>query len=376
MDESSPQHRAAACQQTTSRGAERPRTKEVPHVSPNRNQGQPALRRRRHAPERDRVGRRHPQPDRDVARYAAAGTHRGLRAVHPFRACSRPCPCSPAWAISRITGTLAPDDRDASGTQRRRRPCRARRRTGPASFPAPTMSTGSTPLHGPARSNANTGRGGTNDTPAPGGPRPVGDSREPAMPGTVESLGRSLAQENRTRTEPRSFSSPAGEQVMLHWTVVLFIMALVAALFAFTGIASGAVGVAQIVFFIFIALFLLSLIFGLAGAPVSGSICREVRTFPGRKMTPDSRAAHREWRDNRVQLQRGCGSSGDPRRRTQWSRTNRNVEARRPGHASASPPRRGPGRCPRRSRSPSPSGRTGTGAPWRTSGWCGPTSAW
>ncbi len=51
---------------------------------------------------------------------------------------------------------------------------------------------------------------------------------------------------------------------MPHWTTVLFIVALVAALFGFTGIASGAVGVAQIVFFIFIALFLVSLIFGLA----------------------------------------------------------------------------------------------------------------
>ncbi len=84
------------------------------------------------------------------------------------------------------------------------------------------------------------------------------------MPGTVESLGRNLAREDRTGTEPRSFPSPAGEHVMLHWTVVLSIVALVAALFGFTGIASGAVGVARILFFIFIALFLLSLVFGLA----------------------------------------------------------------------------------------------------------------
>jgi uncharacterized membrane protein YtjA (UPF0391 family) len=50
----------------------------------------------------------------------------------------------------------------------------------------------------------------------------------------------------------------------MHWTLVLFVVALVAALLGFTGLPSGAVGVAQIVFFIFIAMFLVSLTLGLA----------------------------------------------------------------------------------------------------------------
>jgi len=51
---------------------------------------------------------------------------------------------------------------------------------------------------------------------------------------------------------------------MLHYAIVFFIIALVAALFGFTGIAAGAVEIAKILFFIFVLLFLVSLIMGLA----------------------------------------------------------------------------------------------------------------
>ena len=47
---------------------------------------------------------------------------------------------------------------------------------------------------------------------------------------------------------------------MLNWAVAFFIVALVAALFGFTGIAIGAAAVGKVLFFIFIVLFLLSLV--------------------------------------------------------------------------------------------------------------------
>jgi uncharacterized membrane protein YtjA (UPF0391 family) len=50
---------------------------------------------------------------------------------------------------------------------------------------------------------------------------------------------------------------------MLHYAIVFFIIALIAALFGFTGIAAGAVEIAKILFFIFILLFLASLVMGL-----------------------------------------------------------------------------------------------------------------
>jgi uncharacterized membrane protein YtjA (UPF0391 family) len=50
---------------------------------------------------------------------------------------------------------------------------------------------------------------------------------------------------------------------MLYWAVVFFVVSIVAALFGFGGIASSAVGIAKVLFFIFIVLFAISLILGL-----------------------------------------------------------------------------------------------------------------
>lgn len=50
---------------------------------------------------------------------------------------------------------------------------------------------------------------------------------------------------------------------MLHYATVFFVIALIAALFGFTGIAAGAVGIGKILFFIFVVLFFASLIAGL-----------------------------------------------------------------------------------------------------------------
>jgi uncharacterized membrane protein YtjA (UPF0391 family) len=54
-----------------------------------------------------------------------------------------------------------------------------------------------------------------------------------------------------------------GEEVMLHYAIVFFVIAIIAAVFGFGGIAAGAVGIAKVLFFIFIVLFLISLITGL-----------------------------------------------------------------------------------------------------------------
>jgi uncharacterized membrane protein YtjA (UPF0391 family) len=51
---------------------------------------------------------------------------------------------------------------------------------------------------------------------------------------------------------------------MLYWAVVFFIISLVAALFGFTGIEAAASGIARILFMVFLVLFVISLIGGLA----------------------------------------------------------------------------------------------------------------
>jgi uncharacterized membrane protein YtjA (UPF0391 family) len=54
---------------------------------------------------------------------------------------------------------------------------------------------------------------------------------------------------------------------MLHYAAVFLVIALIAAVFGFGGIAAGAVEIAKIMFFIFIVLFLVSLIGGLVRRP-------------------------------------------------------------------------------------------------------------
>ena len=52
---------------------------------------------------------------------------------------------------------------------------------------------------------------------------------------------------------------------MLNLIVTLLIIALVAALFGFGGIAGAAVGIAKLIFFVVIVLFLVSVVAGLLG---------------------------------------------------------------------------------------------------------------
>jgi len=50
---------------------------------------------------------------------------------------------------------------------------------------------------------------------------------------------------------------------VLHYAVVFFVIALVAALFGFGGIAAGAVGIAKLLFFVFVVLAVASLLVSL-----------------------------------------------------------------------------------------------------------------
>jgi uncharacterized membrane protein YtjA (UPF0391 family) len=52
------------------------------------------------------------------------------------------------------------------------------------------------------------------------------------------------------------------DRAMLYWAVVFFVIALIAAVFGFGGIAAEAVGIGRILFFVFLILFVVSLLLG------------------------------------------------------------------------------------------------------------------
>ena len=51
---------------------------------------------------------------------------------------------------------------------------------------------------------------------------------------------------------------------MLRWALAFFIIAIIAGIFGFGGIATGAADIARVCFFFFIVVFVFSLIWGLA----------------------------------------------------------------------------------------------------------------
>jgi uncharacterized membrane protein YtjA (UPF0391 family) len=53
-----------------------------------------------------------------------------------------------------------------------------------------------------------------------------------------------------------------GAQPMLRWAAIFLVIALIAALFGFTDIASASAGIAQVLFAIFLVLFLGAALFG------------------------------------------------------------------------------------------------------------------
>jgi uncharacterized membrane protein YtjA (UPF0391 family) len=63
---------------------------------------------------------------------------------------------------------------------------------------------------------------------------------------------------------PGGHVSPEKLEVdMLYWALVFFIVALVAAVFGFGGLAVAAAGIAKILFFVFLVLFAITLLTGL-----------------------------------------------------------------------------------------------------------------
>jgi uncharacterized membrane protein YtjA (UPF0391 family) len=69
----------------------------------------------------------------------------------------------------------------------------------------------------------------------------------------------SLFREQKSRS-PKG--GPKEEVIMLSWTITLLVIALIAALLGFTGIAGTAAGLAKILFAVFLVLFIVSLFFG------------------------------------------------------------------------------------------------------------------
>ena len=54
---------------------------------------------------------------------------------------------------------------------------------------------------------------------------------------------------------------------MLYWAAVFFIIAIIAAVFGFGGVYVAAAGIAKILFFVFLVLFVISLVAGAVRRP-------------------------------------------------------------------------------------------------------------
>jgi len=68
---------------------------------------------------------------------------------------------------------------------------------------------------------------------------------------------------NRFRANPKQFPARETEVTMLKWAAIFFVIAIVAAVLGFGGIAAGAAEIAKILFFVFLVIFLVTLIFGM-----------------------------------------------------------------------------------------------------------------
>jgi uncharacterized membrane protein YtjA (UPF0391 family) len=66
-----------------------------------------------------------------------------------------------------------------------------------------------------------------------------------------------------SRGDHHLFAHRPRSPTMLHYAVVFLVIALIAALFGFGGIAAGAVGIAKILFLIFAVLAVVTFLFGL-----------------------------------------------------------------------------------------------------------------
>ena len=61
----------------------------------------------------------------------------------------------------------------------------------------------------------------------------------------------------------RTFKICAEEDAMLRWALIFLVVAIVAGIFGFAGIMMAAAGIAKLLFYLFLVLFLVSLVMGL-----------------------------------------------------------------------------------------------------------------
>jgi uncharacterized membrane protein YtjA (UPF0391 family) len=65
-----------------------------------------------------------------------------------------------------------------------------------------------------------------------------------------------------TRSVVSGIHDHSGGKTMLRWAVVFLIIALIAGVFGFGGVYAAATDIARILFFVFLVLFVVSLVFG------------------------------------------------------------------------------------------------------------------
>jgi uncharacterized membrane protein YtjA (UPF0391 family) len=56
------------------------------------------------------------------------------------------------------------------------------------------------------------------------------------------------------------------EKSMLRWAVIFLVIGLIAGILGFTGVAGASIGIAKLLFFVFVAIFVILLVAGLAVA--------------------------------------------------------------------------------------------------------------
>ena len=69
-----------------------------------------------------------------------------------------------------------------------------------------------------------------------------------------------LRRSRQTSARVALLAPASKENAMLRWALIFFVVALLAAVLGFTGIAAAAAGVAKVLFFLFIVLFLVTLL--------------------------------------------------------------------------------------------------------------------
>jgi len=58
----------------------------------------------------------------------------------------------------------------------------------------------------------------------------------------------------------RSIGQPPGNNIMLRWAVIFFVVAIITAALGFTGVAGAAAEIARVLFFVFLVLLVVALL--------------------------------------------------------------------------------------------------------------------